>query len=387
LGLRRLLISGEVALAFVLLVSMALLAQSLAKALQRDPGFRPDGVMTAGLSLPAARYAGNREEAAFYASLRQALDERLGTHSTAVIDELPLTGDGGRTLVGVTPAEARAEAVARVASPSYFEVMGIPVVAGREFDVGDDASAPPRALVGAQLAIRLFGTAAAVGRTIYLAGPRRTLEIVGVVGDVMLRSVDDAPLDTVYLSAAQEPSRTSRIVVRASRAPADVVAIVRDEVNRLDRELPAYGAVAMTEIVARSPGMPARRVLTGTLTAFAFLAMALSAVGLFGVVAHDVATRRAELAVRLALGAHPRRLLASALYQGWIMIGSGVAAGVVLSWWSGRLLTALAPATESFDVATSAAAAALVIGVGLFAIFPAARRAARTDPLSALRGD
>lgn len=389
LTLRRFLIAGEVALAFVLLVSTALVAQSFASALERHPGFRADGVMTFGVSLPAARYAGDREEAAFYGTLQQALDGRFGAGTTAVVDELPLTGDGGRTLVGTTPTEAQAEAVARVASPSYFNVMSIPVVAGRGFDLRDDASAPKRVVVGARLAVRLFGhgVASAIGRTVYVAGPRRTFEVVGVVGDVLHRSVDEAPLDTVYLPVAQEPSRTSRIVVRSSRPPDEVVAIARHEVGRLDHNVPAYGAVPMRDIVAASVGMPARRVLTGTFSAFALLALVLSAVGLFGVVAHDVASRRSELALRMALGANPIRLLAATLRQGTTMIGAGVAAGLMLSVWFGTILTTLAPATGRFDLFTSVAAAGVLLMVGLSAVFPAARRAARTDPLAALRAD
>jgi putative ABC transport system permease protein len=387
LALRRFLIAGEVALAFVLLVSMALVGQSLATALQRDPGFRPDNVMTMGVSLPAARYAGNREEAAFYATLQQALDARLGTGTTAVIDELPLTGDGGRTLVGTTPTDARAEAVARVTSPSYFNVMAIPLVAGREFDVRDDTSAPRRVVVSARLAAKLFGAAPAIGRRVYLAGPRQTFEVVGVVGDVMHRSVDEAPLDTVYLPVPQEPSRTSRIVLRSTRAPDDVVAIVRGVVATLDRDLPVYAVNSMAAIVARSAGMPARRVLTGTFTAFALLALVLSAVGLFGIVAHDVTSRRSELALRLALGANPTRLLAATMRQGAMIVSAGVAAGLMMSVWSGSMLAALAPATERFDLLTALAAAGILVIVGLSAVLPAARRAARTDPLAALRAD
>jgi predicted permease len=387
LALRRFIVAGEVALAFVLLASMALVGQSLASAHQRYPGFRADGVMTFGVALPAPRYEGDREEAAFYATLEQSLDQRLGADSAAVVDELPLTGDRQRTLVGLTPATTRAEAVARVASPSYFRVMSIPIVAGRSFDAGDDLSAPRRVVVGARLAAKLFGTVSAVGQSIYLAGPGETFQVVGVVGDVMLRSIDEGPLDSLYLPVGQEPQRGSRIVVRSTRSADDVIAIVRDEVARLDRDLPVYGAAAMTDVVAASAGMPARRVLTGAFTAFALLALVLSAVGLFGVVAHDVASRRSELALRAALGAHPTRLLAATLRQGAAMIGAGVIAGLALSVWSGKILTTLAPATARFDGATTVAAAALLLVVGLSAVLPAARRAARTDPLAALRAD
>jgi len=133
--------------------------------------------------------------------------------------------------------------------------------------------------------------------------------------------------------------------------------------------------------------MPARRVLTGTFGAFALLALVLSAVGLFGVMTHDVASRRSELAVRLALGAHPVGLLTATLRQGTAMIGAGVGAGTLVAVWSGKLLTMLAPVTERFDPVTASAAAGLLLVVGLCAVFPAARRAARTNPLAALRAE
>jgi len=385
-ALRRAVIVGEVALTFVLLVSMALLARSLATMLERHPGFRADGLLTMGVSLPAARYAGDPQEVAFYASLQHSLDERLGVGTNAVVDELPLTGDGGRSLVGLTPTDARAEAVARVAGPSYFDVMTIPLVSGRAFDARDDSSAPQRVVVSARLANQLFGAASPIGRTVWLTGPRQSFQVIGVVGDVMHRALDEPPLATAYLSAWQWPSRSSRIVVRSNRPAAEAIAIVREEIAKLDPNLPV-GVRPMPDIVAASAGVPALRVLTDTFAAFALLALALSAVGVFGIVAHDVAARRPEFAVRLALGAHPRRLLVATIRQGATIIGVGLFVGLGLSWWSGQLLATLAPATNRVDLMAIATSAAVLLLVGLSATLPPARRAARTDPLASLRAD
>jgi putative ABC transport system permease protein len=316
-----------------------------------------------------------------------------------VVDELPLTGDAGRTLVGTTRADAAAEAVTRVAGPSYFRVMGIPIAAGRELDSRDGASSPQRVVISERLATRLFGPSAAVdgaplndltsaiGRTVYLAGPRQTFELVGVAGDVTHRALDEVPLETVYLSAWQQPSRSSHIVVRSDRKAGDVVAIVRSEVARLDRDLPVYAIRSMDDVIAASAGVPTRRVLMNTFTAFAVLAVLLSAVGLFGIVAHEIASRRSELALRLALGAHPLGLLIATLRKGLALTAGGVAAGFVLSVWSARALANLAPAIDRLDVASTVAAAAILLAVGTGAVLPAARRAARTDPLLALRSE
>jgi hypothetical protein len=242
-------------------------------------------------------------------------------------------------------------------------------------------------VVTVRLAERLFGGRPAIGQTLWLAGPAQFFEVVGVVGDVAHRALDEPPLETVYLSAWQRPSRSSHIVVRADRPADDVVAIVRDEVTKLDRDLPVYAVRPMPDVVAASAGMPALRVLTGTFAAFALLALTLSAVGIFGIVAHDVTSRRPELAVRLALGADPRRLLVATLRHSALVIGGGVSVGLVMSVWSGRLLATVAPAAGRVDPAAMAAAAALLLLVGLLAALQPARRAARTDPLAALRAD
>jgi ABC-type antimicrobial peptide transport system permease subunit len=143
----------------------------------------------------------------------------------------------------------------------------------------------------------------------------------------------------------------------------------------------------MEDVVAASPGMPARRVLTAAFMGFALLALVLGAIGLFGVVAHDVASRRAELALRIALGADPMRILSATLGQGAVMVGSGLAVGGVLSIWAARALSGVGFATNHFDVVSVSVASAVLMVVGAGAVLPAALRAARTDPLIALRSE
>jgi ABC-type antimicrobial peptide transport system permease subunit len=212
-------------------------------------------------------------------------------------------------------------------------------------------------------------------------------EVIGVAGDVKHRALDEAPSETVYLSGWQSASHGRIIVVRSARPDADVISAVRNEVARLDRDLPVYGVRSMRDVVAVSPGVPARRVLTATFMGFALLAVVLGGIGLFGVVAHDVASRRAELALRIALGADPTRILGATLGQGALMVGSGLAAGGVLSIWAARALSSVVLATAHLDVVTVGVAASVLVVVGAGAVLPAARRAARTDPLIALRSE
>jgi putative ABC transport system permease protein len=143
----------------------------------------------------------------------------------------------------------------------------------------------------------------------------------------------------------------------------------------------------MDDVNAASPGMASRRILMGSFTSFAILALVLSAVGLFGVVAHDVASRRPELALRVALGATPARLVTATLRQGATIVASGVACGMLLFVWSGQLLASLAPVAARFDLASTVVSAGVLLAVGIGAALPAARRAARTDPLAALRSN
>jgi putative ABC transport system permease protein len=212
-------------------------------------------------------------------------------------------------------------------------------------------------------------------------------DVVGVVSDVKHRALDETVMPTVYLSALQAPSRSNIIVVRTSYPDADVIAAVREEVARLDGMIPVYRVRSMQDVVASSSGMPTRRLLTATFAGFALLAAALGAIGLFGVVTHDVASRRSELALRIALGADPIRILTVTLSRGAAMIGWGVIVGAVLSIWTARAFVAAGFAANQIDALSIGLPALLSIMVGAAAILPAARRAAHTDPLIALRSE
>jgi putative ABC transport system permease protein len=385
--LRRAFVTGEVALAFVLLTSVMLVGRSLRSVLNVNPGFDARGVLTLSVSVPAARYTTLDRVVSFYSALQSALEERLGPHTIAIVDELPLTGDRGRSLVSARPTDVGREAVVREAGTAYFDVMRIPIVAGRSFDRRDNSSAPQRVVVSEWLAKWLFAFEQPIGRQIWLAATAQVAEIVGVAGDVKHRALDEAPAPTVYLSAWQSPSRSRHVVVRSARPDADVIAAVREEVARLDRDLPVYSRRSMRDVVAVSPGVPARRVLTAAFLGFALLAVVLGGIGLFGVVAHDVACRRRELGIRIALGADPRRIMSATLGQGGLMVGFGLAAGSVLSIWAARALSGVTVATDRFDALSMGVAAAVLMVAGAGAVLPAAWRAARTDPLIALRSE
>jgi putative ABC transport system permease protein len=387
LMLRRVFVAGEIALAFVLLVSVTLLGRSLIRVLNMTSGFDARGVMVMHVALPGASYPNAERVTAFYDTLQRQLQGRLGPHAVSIVDELPLTGDRGRSAVSLWAGESGREAVVRSAAPDYFDVMRIPVTAGRGFEPGDNASTPTRVVLSDGLAQRLFGSQSPIGRRVRVASIGRDAEVIGVAGDVKHRALDESLTVTIYVSSLQVPSNSSIIVVRSALADGDVLNAVRDEAARLDRSLPVYGARTLQDVVAASPGVPVRRVLTATFTGFALLGIVLGGIGLFGVLAHDVASRRTELALRIALGADPVRMLGAVARQGALILGSGLLVGGLLSIWASRLLGGLILATGDLDLLTIGAPSAVLLIAGAIAVLPVGRRAAHIDPLAALRSE
>ena len=381
---RRAIVSSQVALAFVLLIALGTVGRSLMRSLSVDPGFVADGVMTMQVNVPAAKYQEDSRVAWFYGELENRLAGRVGD-DVAIVDELPLTGNRGRSGIGRLEREPRSDAVLRTVSPKYFAVMGIPVLGGRPFDSSDTIDAAPRVVLSRSLAATLFPSESAVGREVWIAATERMAEVIGIVGDVTHRSLDDAASPTLYFSSRQVPSRSSIIVVRSARAPTDVAGIVRRTVATLDSDMPVYRARPMREVVDASPGVPARRMMTAVFLTFSMLALVLGAFGLFGLFAHDVARRRIELAVRAALGAAPGQMSREVLTRAFGVIGTGLAAGTVLSWPTGEALHAAAMTSSHVDAVVIIAAAVILIVSGAIAALPSARRASRTNPLYSLR--
>jgi putative ABC transport system permease protein len=384
---RRLFVTSQVALALVLLVCMTLVGRSLIRVLRLDPGFEVQDVLTLQVSIPAALYASPERVSSFYNRLQSALEGRLGPGTVSIVDEIPLTGDGGRSLVRVRPTDVAREVVVREAGTAYFNVMRIPIFAGRPFEPHDNALAPPRAVISESLARQLFGFEQPVGRHIRLAPGAQPAEVIGVAGDVRHRALDEAPIPTVYLSALQSPSRSRVVVARSRRPHADVIAIAREEVAGLDPDVPVYGTRSMQEVAARSPGVPARRVLTATFAGLSSLAVVLGTMGLFGLAAHDVARRRTELALRMALGADPMHILSTTLAQSVWVVGSGLVVGGLLSFWAVRALRDVLAAADQVDLAGVALPAIVLMAAAAGAVLPAALRAATTDPVTALRAE
>ncbi|MEX2302033.1 MAG: FtsX-like permease family protein [Bryobacterales bacterium] len=388
-GVRNGLAVLQVACALVLLVSAGVLMSSFYRLRQIDFGFRADGVLTFELNLPSARY-----DAAQRAVMQEEVARRIetipGVTAAGASSRLPATGDfhSWRTRILTGPRAAtdfRIEAQHRVISGDFFNALDIPVLAGRPFDGRDDASAPSRAVVSARFAQQAFPGMPfedIIGHRIRVLPWER--QIIGVVGDVALDSRGTA-FPAVYQSHRQfADNRTWTLthVVAAKLPPEQIVAAVRAEVAALDPQLVVYRPAPMAEVVGR--GVSRERFALVLMGAFAIVAVALAAIGLYGVLAYSVRQRTQEIGIRMALGAtagHVRRMV---LRQAAVVVGAGVVIGIAGALMIGRWLSSLVYETSPSDPRVLAATTLLLMVVAFLSAWLPARRASRVEPRIAM---
>jgi predicted permease len=388
-GIRDGLVVGEVALALVLLTGAGLLVRSLHRLLDVDPGFDPRSVLTLRVSLPPA-YRGAERTGAFYAQLLERVRALPGVTDAAAIDSVPLGGGGG---TGVPLLEGRpeprpdeaVEADLRTATSGYFRTMRIPLLKGRFFEGRDRPGAPRVVIVNRTLAGRLFPGQEPLGRRVHFAFMTEPSEIVGVVADEQVRQLDLGPSPVLYFPHAQDGDPALALVVRTSSDPGTMAGPVRDLVRALEPEAPVYAVRTLEETIADSPAVFLRRLPAIFVSAFAFVALLLAALGLYGLVSYSVATRTQELGLRMALGAPAGRILRMVLGRGLLLAAAGAAVGLAASLAVTRLLSGMLFAVSPTDPGTFAAVAALLAAVAAAGSWLPARRAASVDPLVALR--
>jgi putative ABC transport system permease protein len=384
--LRRALVVTELALSLVLLAGAGLAFGSVRRLLAVDPGFDPGPLLAANISYP-------REETR--AQFLRAVVERVaalpGVASVGVINDLPVTGasamSGNFQVQGAPRVNWATAPVAdkRFVTPAYFRTMGIPLRAGRTFGDRDGRPAGEGApiLINETLARRFFPGQDPLGKRLLVQGVN---EIIGVVGDVRQRGLARATTPDVYFSLWQLPGTSEvSLLVRAAAGgdPAALAPAVRRAVEEVDPTAPVSRIRTMDEVVATSIGQ--ERFTLVLLAAFALVALALAAIGLYGVMAYQVAARAREMGVRLALGAQSGDVLGLVIGQGLRLTALGVAIGLAAALGLGRLLARLFFGVQPVEPATLAAVAALLMAVALAACYLPARRATRVDPLVVLR--
>jgi predicted permease len=389
---RGVLVSAEIALAFVLVVGAGLLLRSFVKLASVDPGFRPDGVLTARLSLPPTRYPDTLAASAFYARLRERVMAMPGVHDVGLSSDLPWTGYDENTsfdIVGrVFPRGEGPEARFHMATPGYFAALNVPLLAGRELRESDTATMPPVVLINERLARRFWSgadpLAAAVGAHLDLWGRDRT--IVGVVGDVRDTPWAEGAEPSLYFPQAQQSfGQDMLLAVRADADPASLAGQLAQAVRDLDPALP-LAAVATLESVS-GQAFASRRFLLVLVGAFGITALFLAVVGVYGVMAQAVGQRVQEFGVRQALGAAPVDILHLVMKGAGAIALGGSLMGVALALASTRWLASSLYGVAPTDPLTFGAVGVLLFVVAIGASCVPARRAMRVDPAVALRGE
>ena len=387
-GLRVALVVSEIALASLLLVAAGLTLRSFQSVLSLEPGFARQGVLTAAVGLPAARYPDTPTRLAAFARLEEELRALPGVTAVGATSHLPLGGRDSRRGVGIegrTPTpDAPTRAHPRSISPGYFQAMGVTLREGRSFSAADSATAPLVAIVNDTMARRYWPGESAVGKRIRLAGIDQWITVVGIVGDVKHWGLERPVNPEMYFPESQYVSSALTFVVRSDRDPVSLAAAVRERVRTIDPDLPVTGIRTMADVAAGS--VAARRGGMLLLAVFGVLALILAAAGIHGVMAHLVALRTSEMGIRMTLGASPGSIMSLVLREGALQALAGLAIGL-----TGGVLLMRTFRTVLFGVAPADPATLLVVGIGLFltalaACAAPARRAMRVDPVTALRG-
>jgi predicted permease len=387
---RRVAVLVEVALTALLLTVAGLVGRGFVRLQGTEPGFRPEGVLTARISLPREGYANAVDVQRFAERLLSRLETLPGAQRAGIGQVLPLTGLNVRAdfaVVGrppLTAADAPA-AQTRWSSPGWIGALGIPLLSGRDFDAGDDARGRKVAIADAALVRKYLSGLNPVG-THLVFDDGRDVEIVGVVGEVRHFALDEQPLPTLYMPVAQlapdvVPYFTSRSFV-ALRAPGLAPSALREAIRDVDANV-AADVRPFGEVVGAA--LAPRKFQTLVMGLFAGAALVLAATGLYGLLAWSVMQRRREIGVRLALGATANRVVRMVVGEGLRLSLAGLAVGAVLSVGAARALPAIVPDILAADAASFIGAPLVLIAVALASSWIAARRAGALDPMHALR--
>ena len=386
--LNNVFVVSQLALSLVLLIGAALVLQSFRNLLSVDPGFRAENVLMAELSLTEQKYPDKAQVRSFFEQLREGVRSVPGVQAVEFCQVVPFSGDGQGGPFTVEGVQQQQEKVAwiRSSSPGYFAAMGMPIIKGRSFEATDTASALPVAIVDEKLAHMYSPEGDLVGRRIRIGGEGAPwLTIVGVVPNVKNRKLDEDAWPYIYRPYSQWIRRDTMLVVRSSVDPQVIAANLRQQVGKLDPELPLYNVSTIQQAIDRS--LVTKRLTNSLLAGFAAIALLLALTGIYGVMSLNVANRRSEFGIRLALGAQTSNVLRMMLGQGLRLAVIGIALGLVASIAFTRLLQGLLFGISASDPWTFAVIAVLLAGVALLACWIPARRATKVDPLEALRSE
>jgi putative ABC transport system permease protein len=389
--MRALLVVAQLSLATLLLIGAGLLLQSFARLQGVSLGLDPSSVLTARISLPRARYPDGTAIEALFSRFTEALRSAPGVEAAGVSNGIPL--GPGSTIAGTASAIDSSDSASgqptsvgwRSVDGGYFAALRIPLLRGRAFGQEDAPGKRPVFLLSQQAAMALYGSGDPVGRQLRLNDA--VGEVIGVVGDVHMRSLAEPSERLIYVPIPQGGRFAVFALFLKTRhgSPEAAASLIRERLREIDSTLPAYGFRAMNDWVDTNSART--RIRTWVLTLLAAVALALGMIGIYGVLAYLVTLRRHEFGVRLALGAQPGNLLRLVLGQGLGLAAIGVAIGLAGAAMLSRVLETLLFGITARDPVTFFGVAILLLAPASIACYVPARRAARADPIVALRAD
>lgn len=388
---RSLLVVGQVALSTVLLVSAALLIESLARVYRVDPGFQVSNLLTMRLTPSPVRYDTDQKRAAFYQSLIDQVNSLPGVSSAAITRTLPMTGWAATPIhvIGRTEMKLNERPIAIIqnVSSQYFQTMKIPLRRGRNFAASDDAATESVAIIDETMARTFWPQYPAgpdpVGQRVLIGVRPQPIRIVGIAADTRQAGLSEPSKSGIYLAAAQQPPETAMLAIRVQGDPLALVNAVRRRILALDRDQPVSEVASMDQVVDDSEGE--LRVMMTLLGVFAGVATIIAVIGLYGVISYSVAQRTREIGIRRALGAQRGNIFRLIVGNGLRLALAGVLLGLAGAFVFARMLQALLFHISSADPLTYIGIASLFAVIALAASYVPAQRAASVDPLATLR--
>jgi predicted permease len=387
--LRGLLVIGEVALAFVILIGAGLMIRSFARLVTTSPGYDLQNVVTARVDLNFTKYSTGAPIQRFTDDLLERLSSNGSVKAVAIATEFPASSSNAQNLStfllrgrDVTDSARLPKAEVSIVSASYFAALGVPIVSGRAFSSADRDTAAPVAMISHAAARKYFADVDPIGKQISFNG-RQWATVVGVAGDVrQFGPASDVP-EQIYLPLTVTRARDLRVLVRSNVGAAAMATLIRQTVHAIDPNQPVTDVVTLED--ARRDVIASPRLTTALLTAFAILALVIAAAGLGGVIAYSVSQRTQEFGIRMALGAERQTILALVVRQGLQLALIGVVIGAVGGRFTAHSLAKLLYGVQATDVTTYAGVAAVFLVVALLACIIPARRATSIDPASTIR--
>lgn len=387
--LKSLLVVGQVALSLLLLIGAGLLLRSFGRLLGIDPGFDAHNVLTMNVSLPTVKYAKPEQQIAFFDEVLRRVSLLPGVRNAAISAALPLSWKR------VTPVLPEGQANVPLAqrpfvdveaiSPQWFQTMRVPLHAGRGFTAADNAEAPKVVIANETFARRFWGNENPVGKHIIVGRWTEQAEVIGVAADMKNKGLAQNTQAQLYLPFPQLPWADMNLLVRTMVTPQSTTAAVRAQISAADPDQPVAGIQTVDELVDSSRAEPRFTMLL--LGIFSLTALALSVIGIYGVLSYWVAQRRYELGIRLALGAQRADILRMVVRQGVALAVSGIVIGLIAALLLTRLMSSMLYQVGALDLTTFAVAPLVFLSIALLASYLPARGATKVDPLEALRAD